>query len=205
MRGPCRLCHAQLPLARRRSLRPAPRRRRHPGGRRLGTAGRPGPYPGRVSSIIVRGLPVKRQVRPRASAAARWWPGLSARFPGCKRGARGLTGCPGHPRSCRHGLAGMTLAGRPVPCGQPLVPTGPQSRASGFSNHSVLAGAPLRNRTVDLLLTMHAGFVRLHRVGSDYRSPEGYWRLVTSHCVCHRLGPLSLGKSLVLGPDLVYL
>ena len=33
-------------------------------------------------------------------------------------------GSDGHPRSCRPGLAGMALAGLPVPCGQPLVPTG---------------------------------------------------------------------------------
>src|SRR4029077_10601994 len=39
-------------------------------------------------------------------------------------------------------------------CGQPLVPTAPQSRVQIFSNYTVLAGAPLRNRTVDLLLTM---------------------------------------------------
>ena len=44
-------------------------------------------------------------------------------------------------------------------CGQPLVPTAPQSRVQIFSNYTVLAGAPLRNRTVDLLLTMHTGFV----------------------------------------------
>jgi hypothetical protein len=42
---------------------------------------------------------------------------------------------------------------------QPLVPTGHRSPVRIFSNHTVLAGAPLRNRTVDLLLTMHAGFV----------------------------------------------
>jgi hypothetical protein len=39
-------------------------------------------------------------------------------------------------------------------CGQPLVPTAPQIRVQIFSNYIVLAGAPLRNRTVDLLLTM---------------------------------------------------
>ena len=39
-------------------------------------------------------------------------------------------------------------------CGQPLVPTGLPGPVWFFSNHAVLAGAPLRNRTVDLLLTM---------------------------------------------------
>jgi hypothetical protein len=50
-------------------------------------------------------------------------------------------------------------------CGQPLVPTGPQSLIRIFSNHGVLAGAPLRNRTVDLLLTMEGlpGTSRLQR------------------------------------------
>src|SRR5689334_2663695 len=40
------------------------------------------------------------------------------------------------------------------PCGQPLVPTGPPSPVRIFSNHTAPAGAPLRNRTVDLLLTI---------------------------------------------------
>ena len=52
--------------------------------------------------------------------------------------------------SCQFPLAMPCQA----PCGQPLVPTGTQSLTRIFSNHSVLAGAPLRNRTVDLLLTM---------------------------------------------------
>ena len=69
-------------------------------------------------------------------------------------GARDLTGRPAPP-----GAAGAAWrewrAGRPVPrCRQPLVPTGSQSRARIFSNNTVLAGAPLRNRTVDLLLTI---------------------------------------------------
>src|SRR5580704_9722795 len=42
--------------------------------------------------------------------------------------------------------------------GEPLVPTGPQGPVRIFSNHAVLAGAPLRNRTVDLLLTMGIRF-----------------------------------------------
>ena len=44
-------------------------------------------------------------------------------------------------------------------CGQPLVPTGTQRPAQIFSNHGVLAGTPLRNRTVDLLLTMQTDTV----------------------------------------------
>jgi len=43
-----------------------------------------------------------------------------ARFPWVTKGA-GSDGRPGaFPRSCRHGLAGMALAGLPVPRGQPL-------------------------------------------------------------------------------------
>jgi hypothetical protein len=81
--------------------------------------------------------------------------GLSdARFPWLPRGPGSDGLAPGHPRGCRHGLAEW-LARRPVcPCGQPLVPTGPRSPVRIFSNHTVLAGAPLRNRTVDLLLTI---------------------------------------------------
>ena len=54
----------------------------------------------------------------------------------------------------RYGLAGLALAGCQCLLRQPLVPTGPQNHVRIFSNHAVLAGAPLRNRTVDLLLTM---------------------------------------------------
>ena len=72
--------------------------------------------------------------------------------------ARIWRGCPGIP-----GAAGMAWRdwrwGASASCGQPLVPTGPQGPARIFSNHMVLAGAPLRNRTVDLLLTMHTRFV----------------------------------------------
>ncbi len=55
--------------------------------------------------------------------------------------------------------AGVALADLPVtadsaPCGQPLVPTGTQNLVRIFSNKGILPGAPLRNRTVDLLLTM---------------------------------------------------
>ena len=57
---------------------------------------------------------------------------------------------------------------------QPLGPTGPRSPGQFFSNHSVLAGAPLRNRTVDLLLTMQYGTVWRCRIEWRYCSSEGY-------------------------------
>jgi hypothetical protein len=87
------------------------------------------------------------------------------------RGARDLTGRPGRPRSCRHGLAGPAGWAAGPRCGQPLVPTGPQNPAQIFSNHTVLAGAPLRNRTVELLLTI--GIRSAPRPGI---SPEGQIR-----------------------------
>jgi hypothetical protein len=114
-------------------------------------------------------------------------------WPGSDRAA------PGNPRSYRHGLAGLALAGRQRLFGQPLVPTGSQNRARIFSNYTVLAGAPLRNRTVDLLLTMHAGFAWRGRIKSDYRSSEGTRCLATSRCVCHCPEPLSLDLSLTSG------
>jgi hypothetical protein len=78
----------------------------------------------------------------------------SARFLWLPRGPGSDGLASEHPRCGRHGLAEW-LAGRPVcPCGQPLVPAGLRSPVRIFSNHGVLAGAPLRNRTVDLLLTM---------------------------------------------------
>jgi hypothetical protein len=76
-----------------------------------------------------------------------------------------------------------------VPCGQPLVPTGPQSPVRIFSNYVVLAGAPLRNRTIDLLLTMHACFVRRSRGLSGCHRQEGYRRLGPSRSVCCCLDP----------------
>ena len=84
------------------------------------------------------------------------WPGSDGAAPGIP-GAAGIAW-----RDWRWRAASAS-------CGQPLVPTGPQSPARIFSNHTVPAGAPLRNRTVDLLLTMHAGFVCCRRAGSDYR------------------------------------
>ena len=62
-------------------------------------------------------------------------------------------------------------------CGQPLVPTGPQDPVRIFSNHTVLAGAPLRNRTVDLLLTMHADSVCRRRIRACYCRTGEYWCL----------------------------
>ena len=59
-------------------------------------------------------------------------------------------------------------------------------------------GAPLRNRTVDLLLNMHAVFVQRRRVGSGYRRSQGLRCLSTSCSVCHYLGSLSLGLSLAI-------
>jgi len=60
-----------------------------------------------------------------------------------------------------------------------------------------LPGAPLRNRTVDLLLTIHASFVRWRRVGSDRRRSKGLRCLTASGSVGRCLVPLSLGLSLV--------
>src|ERR1035441_3012530 len=61
---------------------------------------------------------------------------------------------------------------------------------------SPFPGAPLRNRTVDLLLTMDAGFVRRSRGPSGCRRQEGYRRLGPSRFVCCCLDPLSLDLSL---------
>ena len=83
--------------------------------------------------------------------------GLSgARFPRLPRGPGSDRAAPGAPGAA--GMAGREWrAGRSVPrCGQPLVPTGPQRPVRIFSNHTVLAGAPLRNRAVDLLLTIES-------------------------------------------------
>ena len=97
---------------------------------------------------------------------------------------------------------GRALSARTrFPCGQPLVPTGPQRTVQIFSNHIVLAGAPLRNRTIDLLLTLHAGSVGWRRVGSDYRRSEGLACLGALRSVCHCLRPLSLTSSLAPGPS----
>jgi len=78
----------------------------------------------------------------------------------------------------------------PVLYWQPLVPTGTLSLSELFSIKAFSAGAPLRNRTVDLLLTVHAGSVGWRRVGSDYRWSEGLACLGSSGSVCHCLRPL---------------
>ena len=76
------------------------------------------------------------------------------------------------------GISRLTLAGRPdEPCppGRNTISQIPPNtrtapiRSVGWEPSSELltwsfSGAPLRNRTVDLLLTMHAGFVRWRRV-----------------------------------------
>ena len=75
-------------------------------------------------------------------------PAPSPPWPGSDGAARGVPGSSGMAwRDWRWRAARASL-------GQPLVPTGPQGPVRIFSNHGVLAGAPLRNRTVDLLLTM---------------------------------------------------
>jgi hypothetical protein len=61
---------------------------------------------------------------------------------------------------------------------------------------SQLLRAPLRNRTVDLLLTMHAGSVCCRRIRSDNRSSEGSQCLGRSRYVGRYLEPLSLASSL---------
>jgi len=53
---------------------------------------------------------------------------------------------------------------------------------------------------VDLLLTMHAGFVRWRRVGSDYRRSERSRCLCTSRYADPCLRALSLGLSLASDP-----
>ena len=57
--------------------------------------------------------------------------------------ARIWRGCPGHPRSCRHGLAGLALAGCQCLCGQPLVPTGPPRPIRIFSNYTRSSWSPV--------------------------------------------------------------
>ena len=49
-------------------------------------------------------------------------------------------GCPGHPRSCRHGLAGLALAGCQCLLRAAVSPTGPPGPARVFSNYTALAG-----------------------------------------------------------------
>jgi hypothetical protein len=81
--------------------------------------------------------------------------------------ARIWRGCPGPPRSCRHGLAGLALAGCQCRLRAAVSPHRFFRALSGFfSNHTVLAGVSLQNRTVDLLLNRPDGFVRRRPIES---------------------------------------
>jgi hypothetical protein len=100
---------------------------------------RPAPPPGPPGGGMIPAQPSPAPSPP--------WPGSDGAAPGIP----GAVGMAWRDWRCRAASAS---------CGQPLVPTGPQDPARIFSNHTVLAGAPLRNRTVDLLLTMHDGSVR---------------------------------------------
>jgi hypothetical protein len=82
------------------------------------------------------------------------------------------------------------------PALEPLDPTQPSTGTTLFRIVSLNWRAPLRNRTVDLLLTMHTCFVRWRPVGLDYCGSEGYLCPGTSRCVGHCLAALSLGLSL---------
>jgi len=58
-------------------------------------------------------------------------------------------------------------------------------------------GAPLWNRTVDLLLTMPTSLVRRRRAGPDWCRSARYRRLSASRSVCRCPKLLSLGLSLI--------
>ena len=112
-----------------------------------------------------------RPVSPSRAAGRGMMPALPSPAPSpAMPGSGGAA--PGIPRSCWHGLAGLALAGCQCPCGQPLVPTGIRDLFESF-RISTSTRAPLRNRTVDLLLTMHADFVLSRRIKSVCRRPEG--------------------------------
>ena len=70
------------------------------------------------------------------------------------RHGRDLAGLPRASPELSAWPGGTGAGGLPVPLRQPLVPTGLPGPVRIFSNHAVLAGAPLRNRTIDLLLTI---------------------------------------------------
>jgi hypothetical protein len=163
------------------------------------------------------------RLRPFTSMSCAWptrgpptWSSLSRGAGGVAAGSvrawldAGTVGCFGAAFGCRLGH------GTPVPQpadhlgdyrrsdprrapGIPLVPTGIHDPFEYFRIRPSTR-APLRNRTVDLLLTMHTGFVRRHRIRSGYRSSEGYRCLATSRCVGRCLGSLSLALSLAPGP-----
>lgn len=82
-----------------------------------------------------------------SSALSPPWPGSDAAAPGIP-GAAGMAW-----RDWRWRAACPS-------CGEPLVPTGPQSPVRIFSNHAVLAGAPLRNRTVVFAMKARAARTR---------------------------------------------
>jgi hypothetical protein len=154
------------------------------------------PWPGRAAApapagcagpaAIVRGWPVRAGASQASSHVwvCRYRCGpVRRRVPLVTRGPGSDGLAPGHPRGCRHDLAEW-LAGRPVwPPRAAVSPHRPSEPCPDFSNHTILAGASLRNRTVDLLLTMHTGFVWWRRVESDYRRSERRWRLATSRRV----------------------
>ena len=94
---------------------------------------RPAPPPGPPGGGMIPARPSPAPSPP--------WPGSGGAAPGIPGGA-GMAW-----RDWRWRAASAS-------CRQPLVPTGLPGPARIFSNHTVLAGAPLRNRTVDLLLTM---------------------------------------------------
>jgi len=93
---------------------------------------------------------------------------------------------PNSGRMRQDGDAGQGARLGQVPCGQPLVPTGIHDPFESFRIRPSTR-APLRNRTVDLLLTMHTSVVWCHRITSDYRRSEGLQCPSKSRSVCHRL------------------
>jgi len=78
-------------------------------------------------------------------------------YEGCPGNSRPARGIPGR---CRQDLEGAALAELSIPCWQPLVPTGNAQDIQNFFRIMPSSWRiPLRNRTVDLLLTMPDGFV----------------------------------------------
>ena len=119
-------------------------------------------YTARHRTIARLPLPGHRAV---GMIPARPSPAPSPPWPGSDGAARGHPGAAGMAwRDWRWRAANAS-------CREPLVPTGPQSPALIFSNYTILAGVPLRNRTVDLLLTIE--FRSARRPGI---SPEGQIR-----------------------------
>jgi hypothetical protein len=99
---------APQPPAGGRTRSPAARLTPRPGCRDVGTArARPSSAPGQSGAVSCP--PCRYRCGPVRRSAPR---------------LRRSPGPDGHPRSCRPGLAEMAPTGLPVPCGQPLVPTG---------------------------------------------------------------------------------